>query len=1061
LPGPSKPTPPPRGHLSVRGRVLDEEHNPVAGVAVSATRAMPGESLSQLPCDAKSPDISLTSAECETGEAADVLTELVLEGRGAVPVLAQVTTAEDGTFTLDSLPEGTVALWAFSEDSSVMNPEVATGSEGVELVLEWGLRVEGRVVDEAGGPLPGARVQVFHTTHSRFFDASTDADGRFSIGPLPSGDYNLVASRPGLLPTLVTDVAYSDLDAIVLYSPRRITGQVLSGGTPAPGAEVRLSYSTQVAVADGEGRFVLESIGPGDYEVIAERDGLYGFVPVSIEEEVQEVRVTVHLGTLLYVEGVVQDEAGRPIAGAEVVAYPDVNAPGVDDAISGPDGRFRLGPLVPGKHSFSVDADGYLELSPEDLEVSASSPPPVFTLVRAFVLSGIVTDTEGNPLSGQDLEASKMGTPTRRRGSRRVRLPSHHAPLIVHRGRSYEDEELERVEPDEDSSLPDPETATSDEEGRFSFELPEEGRYAVVSTGGQYLFTRVEADAPSSDVRVVLRTGAVLNGSVVDARGEPLFQVRMSLKYRAIGEEQELERMSDEQGKFTLEGLPPGSHTLQGTLDRGGVRHQVSQTVSVQGAEPVEVKVRLDTGLQVSGVVVDTQGRPVEDAEVWGYTLQPQPEGREGARPSTATTGPDGRFTLEHLVEGPCVLSVVKEGYAFDVPEPVQGQRRQGTASRAGARDARLVLRYEGYLRGRVVQEDGTPVPRFTINHAPFRAEDGTFELPMGSEPTLELRIDAPGLTRAVLEMKVKPGQDMDVGEVRLSRGRQVKGRVVDGETSLPVSGAMVWVSLPGEEEWRAEHSPLAKEHTDVDGAFTLPPLQARTLKLRVRHPGYPMLRQLLGAGDETLELRLYSGARVEGTVTDREGRPVDTTVALEPLDFSGRTADITTAGGAFALQGLEAGNYAVHADGVTAADGREVRFLPQRVHLPPTGRVVLALTEQAGGATVRLSVRRDLPANRVPGMVITLVQGEVSPDASHEELMTLTRRQALSTAPERAGHSELVYERLPGGRYTLLCLVRLDFERYEAHLQTLDVPEGGTVEHELQPVWRPVPATR
>ena len=91
-----------------------------------------------------------------------------------------------------------------------------------------------------------------------------------------------------------------------------------------------------------------------------------------------------------------------------------------------------------------------------------------------------------------------------------------------------------------------------------------------------------------------------------------------------------------------------------------------------------------------------------------------------------------------------------------------------------------------------------------------------------------------------MLDVAVPRGRDLDLGEVRLARGRQVKGRVVDGETSQPVAGASVWVNILGEDEWMSEHSPLAQERTGADGTFTLPPLEARPLVLKVRHKGYP-----------------------------------------------------------------------------------------------------------------------------------------------------------------------------------------------------------------------------
>ena len=100
----------------------------------------------------------------------------------------------------------------------------------------------------------------------------------------------------------------------------------------------------------------------------------------------------------------------------------------------------------------------------------------------------------------------------------------------------------------------------------------------------------------------------------------------------------------------------------------------------------------------------------------------------------------------------------------------------------------------------------------------------------------------------------------------------------------------------------------------------------------------------------------MFTGARVEGTVTDREGRPLDTTVLLEPLNASSSTTSGRRPGPP-ALQGLQAGDYAVHGLSATGAEGRRVEFMPQRVHLPQTGPATLALTEQVGAPRSKLHI--------------------------------------------------------------------------------------------------------
>ena len=59
--------------------------------------------------------------------------------------------------------------------------------------------VAGRVVDAAGAPVAGARIEFLHTLTGASHTALSDADGRFSLANLrPGGPYTLEATRIGM-----------------------------------------------------------------------------------------------------------------------------------------------------------------------------------------------------------------------------------------------------------------------------------------------------------------------------------------------------------------------------------------------------------------------------------------------------------------------------------------------------------------------------------------------------------------------------------------------------------------------------------------------------------------------------------------------------------------------------------------------------------------------------------------------------------------------------------------------------------------------------------------------
>ena len=1068
LPGPSTPTPPPRGALSIRGRVVDAEGTPVAGIEVSATRAMPGESLSELPCDTESPALKLASSDCQ-GAATEVLMELIEVERGGAPVLAHVTTLADGTFQLDALPEGTVALWALGARGSAMKPDVATGADGVELVLEKGVSLPGRVVDESGAPLAGAKVTLFDHEGSRYFELRTDADGRFSFGPLPDVSFGLVASSPGLMPQYRPDVFEVELeDDIVLHAPRRLVGTVLAGKGAVAGARVRVQGTSHVTTTDAQGRFSIEPLAPDEYAVLGEHAGQHGVARVKLGKE-PEAETTVYLGTLFFVEGTVRDEARSPVAGARVTVLIRGNMLDLPPALTAGDGRFRLGPLPPGRAQFQVESEQHLDLEHTEPDLLPSGPPLDLTLTSAVIVEGLVTDTEGRPLQEVDLSAELKQVPDTDKDE-------------------DEDEEADG-EPLDVALAMDGDTtyASSDEAGRFRLKLGAPGRYVIDANVGGHVPVRLEADAPATGLLIALRGGATVEGTVVDARGEPLFEVDLRVRLGAGSSARELTTVSDPEGHFILDGLPPGTHTLEAALEVAGARHEASRTVEVRGPGTVRTSLRLDTGGSVSGLVVDEQGRPLPDAEVEAYVFGRVSAEHSGGVPSSTKTGLDGRFTVHHVPEGECLLRASKPGYALDtaVDEVQPGFH---VATRAGARDVRLELRYQGSLSGRVVRADGAPLTgvRIEVNgdSEPLQGKDGAFRVPVERAGVQSVRVLTPDRVPVHREVEVPLGQDVDLGEVLLESGRRVSGRLVDAETSLPVTGATVQVRAEKKDSLTEDTSVLLDDETAMDGTFQFLGLEPRPMTMVVRHPGYVPLLQPLGAGDEVLELRLSRGALVEGTVKDREGRPVETNVQLTPLlrptresaalrnhpapqhipllmsQLENQLVRVHSTGGRFSLRGLKPGEYAVEAAGEWRADGHPVRFLPQRVHIPAHGTVALAVTEMPGDATLHAMLKLDPIPEGLQRLQFGLLRGQVPPGETYDELVQRLSTEEIPSEYDVKVRAQ-VYAQLPAGRYTFVVLVRLDTEQYLAGLEEVDVPATGVIPHELRPVLRPVPESR
>jgi len=698
--------------LDIRGTVLGPR-GPVAGARVLASVLVPGESLSTLPCGSFT-DRSLL--DCPYGEHREHILQLVQERRGEAIERTRTLTAADGSFALSGLEPGTYAVWVESPEGFAFRPSVPAGTESLELRLGPGRQVSGTVTDDANVPVAGALITAIVSSHSRFFETLTDAEGRYQLGPFPPGLHLAVISKQGLLPALemVATYAPEEKRTFVLSRPQRLTGRVLRSKAPVAGVQVLATddvRENRTALTDAAGRFSFDGLSPNLYTVSAEHTGTGASKTIHLGEVPQGTEVTLELTPILFIEGVVRDEDQSPLADAEVAALWEAalegdeepqDSPGEGYAHTDEAGRYRLGPIPPGKYSLSVTAAEHQEFNEEPREYRRPGATQDFTLERAVEVEGVLVDAQGLPVEDEGLALRSLES-----GSWSL---SH-----------------------------------TEAEGRFRLSAAQPGAYELKVDGHQVQAQSLTVTVPTKPLRLVGERLLLIAGEVVDGTGTPLPGVEVGIwPEQAAAKDRALALNStDGEGQFTLRVPTAGRYTVMAELFSWSFVRTASQSLTVEGRGETRVRLRLDEGHRFSGRVVDWRGRPLADIPV---LLQPAPRpviSRGGHLPDLSVkTDAEGRFSLEH-VAGEEFDACIRGGPYTPLPS-VHGAGRCIRVKNEG-QEVRLVLGREVFVTGRLVHPDGSPVTHFRVNGKEIHREDGELSLRIHQPGVEPIELSAPG----------------------------------------------------------------------------------------------------------------------------------------------------------------------------------------------------------------------------------------------------------------------------------------------------------------------------
>ncbi|HEV7514810.1 MAG TPA: carboxypeptidase regulatory-like domain-containing protein [Thermoanaerobaculia bacterium] len=543
-------------------------------------------------------------------------------------------TGADGRFAVPGLARGPAVVTVEREGFA---PRTLTGvkaplPEPLRVVLSLASRLAGEVVDDAGVPVPGARLRARSDARLTLLLASpmppptpvamSDDDGHFELRDAPTGKMSLYTSAPGFLPTiqpveLAAGQSRDDL-RVVLHRGSAVVGRVLApDGTPAADAEVSLAGpSATSARADGDGNYGLDAVPPGPRTFTAQ---LPGTAPTARDLTVRpgENRLDFQLGPGLEVAGRVVDPAGAPVGGARVALSAGDFQP--HETASGDDGSFRFPGLRGGAYRLSARLAGFAEASQEVKLAEASLQGVELRLGSGGAVAGRILGLSPEQLARVRIGARKSDTE-----------PS-----------------LRWIEADAQGEYRIPDLPPGDWTVMAQLGMP--GRSA---TG------RVQLPPGVPEVRLDLEFpgGLTLSGHLRRA-GQPVPGAIVGV--RGTDVESHGTGRSDTQGAFQIEGLKTGTYELVVSTLAAGQLHKETLEITADR----EVEVDLPTA-EVRGKVVDADdGSPVAEAAVSLEPVSPGGSIRSGL-PGRVLTGPDGAFVLEGGAEGDYRVVARKDLYA-------------------------------------------------------------------------------------------------------------------------------------------------------------------------------------------------------------------------------------------------------------------------------------------------------------------------------------------------------------------------------------------------------------
>lgn len=545
------------------------------------------------------PDAGLTVADAASGDA-----------------VLHVRTDAQGRAVASPLPAGSYTARLHDDDpvAGLQPFEVVDADLSVPLTPVTSELVHGVVVDSGTGKGIAAQIEATTSDDGALYIKDTAADGSFAF-LMARGSYTLqyrtregypdpVMYYPGVLreadsvPFVVDESTVAPLRLTAVRQPR-LGGEVRLGGALLRG-DLSVTLTNGDEIYGWDGRYV-SAVKPGTYSAFVGQDGRYFRTylgdtvrrpdarKVTLQMGDAELDQDIDLVPTARVSGTVTGPTGRPLPYAHVYLQNTTRA-GEVEVTADRAGRFSATGLASGPVRVVAGLDGAL------------SAPRTITLTQGKHVTGVVVRA--------NLDAVVWG---------QIRTPGS-SPTT------------------QDVSLFDSQrrylaTGRPDRQGYVGWGGLAAGTY-YVSVDGANLMRSVKVGAHG-----VARFGTLTRGRVVEVTGV----VRSSSGIRVKGAKVSVTdgngtlrtvATTDSTGRYRVAGAVSGSYEVQVVPPRSSTDAMTFAALRVSGGTAVTKDVRLARGGRLTGLLVNSAGKPAVGVHVTTF----------GGR--TAVTNSAGRWTL-------------------------------------------------------------------------------------------------------------------------------------------------------------------------------------------------------------------------------------------------------------------------------------------------------------------------------------------------------------------------------------------------------------------------------